>query len=101
MRQNRLSLVIRCVRDGYPVQAARTCDGSKELVTQAPRAIFEIPTVAARLASHIGPVRYEIKPKFARKPGNELFVFVRVRTPKLVVEMQNEKPDSERRTQVV
>ncbi len=70
------------------------------MVTQAPCGIFKIPSVAARLTSHIGPVRHEIKPQFARKPGNEHFVFVRVRAPKLVVEMQNEKLDSEPRTQV-
>jgi hypothetical protein len=87
------------VRDGDAAQAVRRGHGIEELIAQAPSSIFEIPTVAARLASYIGPVRHKIKIKLPRKPGNEHFVCIRIGAPKLMVEVQNEKPDSELRTQ--
>jgi hypothetical protein len=87
------------VRDSDAAQAVRRGNGIKELIAQAPGSIFEIPTVAARLASYIGPVRHKIKLKLPCKAGNEHFVRVRIGAPKLMVEMQNEKPDTELRTQ--
>src|ERR1700686_464605 len=99
MSQDCLSLVICRVRDGHAGEAVRSGNGSKKLIAQAPCGIFEIPAVAASLAAHIGPARHKIKPKIPRKPGNEHFIFVRVGAPELMVEMQNEEPDSELRAQ--
>ena len=95
MGQNRLSLVIRSVRDGHAVQAVRSSRGRKELVAQAPRGVFEIPAVTPRLACHIHAVPHTIKPEFLRKPGDEKLIFVRLGAAKLMMKMQNEKPDSE------
>ena len=94
MSQNRLGLVIRRMRDGHAAQATRSGGRSKKLITQTPRGVFEIPAVASRLAGHIGAVRNEFEAKLPRKPGNETFVFVRFRSAKLMVEMQDENPDS-------
>jgi dihydroxyacetone kinase DhaKLM complex PTS-EIIA-like component DhaM len=88
------------VCNGHAAEAARSCYGSKELIAQASRGIFQIPIVAARLASHVGPVRHKIKSKFSSKPANEQFVFVGLGAPKLMVKMQNEELDTEFRTQV-
>src|ERR1700687_4180534 len=100
MSQNCLGLVIRCMRDGNAAEAMRSGNGSEELIAQAPSSIFQIPAVAARLAGHIGPVGHKIKPKFSRKPGGEQFVCVRVAAAKLMMKMQNKKPDTELRTQI-
>jgi hypothetical protein len=73
----------------------RNGNGSKELMAQAPCGVFQIPPVTPRLACHIGAVPDTLKPEFLRKPGDEKFIFVGFSAAKLMVEMQNEKPDSE------
>ena len=70
-------------------------NGCEELVAQPPSSIFQIPSAASRLATHICAVRHKIKTKVPSQMGDEQFVFVGGGTAKLMMEMQNKKLDSE------
>ncbi len=81
------------MRHGNTLEAVRTGGRRKKLIAQAPTGIFEVPSVAPRLAGDIGTIGRKIKSQFLRQPRDEQFVLVGVGAAKLVVKMQNRKLD--------
>ena len=99
MSQDGLGLIIRRMRDGHAVQSSRSRNRRKKLIAQSPRGIFEIQTVAARLTGHVGAVADKFDAEGPRKLFDETFVFIRFRSAKLMVKMQDENSDPEFRSQ--
>jgi len=67
--------------------------GSKKSVAQAARRVFQIPPMDLRFAGNIGASAFEFQLEIFREGFHEALVFIRFRTSKLVVEMQDEKRD--------
>ena len=100
MRQNGFGLIVRRMSHGDAIQAARFGHGSKKLIAQTPRRVFHIPAVKARFAGNVGAAGFKFQMEFLRQRFHEAFVFVRFRSPQLMVEMQNKNRDPELRPQL-
>jgi len=95
MRQDGFRLIVGGVSHCDSIQVAGHSAAREKLVTQAPGCVFKIPVLALSFASHIGPAKFTVELKFRRERFHKSLVFVRVRSPKLVVEMQYDNCDPE------
>src|SRR3989454_11077702 len=89
-----LCLVIGGVGHGNAPGASGVHHLREELVAQPACGVLEVPAVLPRLGDNILASGEELQPAGVGKLGDELFVGICIRATELVMEVEDQRPDS-------